>query len=175
MASVIMLSGPIGAGKTAVARELASRWQGPLSAIEGDVFWSFIAKSKSSAKSESSDRRENFRIISRAMTAASVPFVRSGYDVLLDFSIPPEFLKTARVILKDVSLDYVVLRPSLAVCEARAAGRAKGRIADYGPYRSFYALFDGAEPHMIREDDADAVTIAEHVRDGLAAGLFRVS
>src|SRR6202012_3633632 len=57
MGAVIMLSGPIGAGKTTVARELISLLPGPISCIEGDMFWSFIAKSKSE------DRRENFRII----------------------------------------------------------------------------------------------------------------
>jgi len=34
-----------------------------------------------------------------------------------------------------VPLDYVVLRPSETVCEARAASRTEGVIADYGPYR----------------------------------------
>jgi uridine kinase len=40
--SVIFLSGPIGAGKTAVARELLQLLPAPLSYIEGDTFWSFI-------------------------------------------------------------------------------------------------------------------------------------
>ncbi len=163
-----MLSGPIGAGKTSVARELISILSGPVSYIEGDTFWSFIQKSKSG------DRREDFRVISRAMTAASIPFARSGYDVILDFSIPPEFLKTARVIVKELPLDYILLRPSLPVCEARAAGRAEGRIADYGPYRDFYALFEGAERHAISDDTADAATIASRIREGIGSGAFRV-
>jgi uridine kinase len=48
--SVIFLSGPIGAGKTAVARELLHLLPAPLSYIEGDVFWSFI-KTEASEKS----------------------------------------------------------------------------------------------------------------------------
>jgi adenylylsulfate kinase-like enzyme len=167
MGKVVMLSGPVGAGKTAVARELLKLLPGEMSYIEGDTFWPFIAKSQK-------DRRENFRTLMRAMTAATIPFARSGFDVLLDFSIPPDFLPTARVILKETPLDFVVFKPSLAVCEARAASRKEGVIADYTAYRSFYAMFEDAGPHAIEDDDASAPTIAARIRDGLAAGAFRV-
>lgn len=168
MGSVIMLSGAVGSGKTTVARELIALLPGPLSYIEGDTFWSYIAKG------EKRSRREDFPVIMRAMTAAALPFARSGFDVLLDFSIPPEFLPTARKILKEVALDYVVLRPSLAACEARAAGRSEGKIADYAAYREFYLLFDGAERYTICDDTADATLLATRIREGLTAGKFRV-
>jgi chloramphenicol 3-O-phosphotransferase len=168
MGTVIMLSGPIGAGKTTVASALVTLLPGPLTYIEGDTFWSYIKKPKGE------DRRENFRIIMRAMTAAALPFARSGYDVLIDFSIPPEFLKTARVILKDIPLDFVLLRPSQAVCAARAASRAQGKILDYASYGDFYALFDGMDRYAIHDDGADAAAIAKRIQDGLQAGVFRV-
>ena len=75
----------------------------PLSYIEGDRFWPFLTKT------EKRSRSENFGVPMRSMTAAAVPFARSGFDVLLDFSIPPEFLTTARKILKEIPLDYIVL------------------------------------------------------------------
>jgi Mg-chelatase subunit ChlI len=164
-----MLSGPVGAGKTRVARELIALLPGPLTCIEGDTFWPFIAKA------ETRSAREIFPVLMRAMTAAALPFARSGFDVLLDFSIPPNFLDTARKILKEVPLDFVVLRPSVAVCEARAAGRAEGKIADYAPYREFYALFDGAERYTISDDEADAAALAARIRERLSAGKFRVA
>ncbi|MGH9737153.1 MAG: AAA family ATPase [Candidatus Acidiferrales bacterium] len=168
MGAVIMLSGPVGAGKTTVARELIPTLAGPVSYIEGDTFWSFIAKA------ENRSRRENFPVIMRAMTAAALPFARSGFDVLIDFSVPPEFLDTARKILKEVPLDYVVLRPSQTVCEERAASRAEGRITDYTPYRSFYSLFEAAARYAVCEDEAEAAIVAARIRDGLSAGTFRV-
>lgn len=166
--SVTILSGPIGAGKTTVARELLGLISGPVSYIEGDTFWSFISKP------HSRDRREVFHVIMRAMTAATIPLARSGYEVILDFSIPPHFLETARKILKEVPLNYVVLRPSLAVCEARAGARTEGRIADYSGYREFYALFEKAAQPSICEDLADARTVAQRVYEGIRSGAFTV-
>lgn len=163
-----MLSGPVGAGKTTVARELIPMLPEPVAYIEGDTFWSYIARGGQRS------RRENFQVIMRSMTAAAIPFARTGLNVLLDFSIPPDFLPTAVKILKEVPLDFVVLRPSQSVCECRAAARAEGKISDYGPYRDFYALFDGAGRFTIEDDQADCAALAARIRDGLDQGLFRV-
>ncbi len=112
-----------------------------------------------------------------AMTAASVPYAAFGYETILDFSIPPWFLDTARAIAKvrEVPLDYVVLRPGEKVCAARAAARAEGKIADYEPYRELYASFDGVEQNTIQDDTGDAKAVALRIREGLDAGLFRIS
>ena len=89
-ARVTILSGPIGAGKTALSKELIALWSGPLAYIEGDQFWSFLVK-----RAEG-DRREDFRVIMRAMTSAAGSLARTGYDVLLDFSIPPPLCPARR-------------------------------------------------------------------------------
>jgi adenylate kinase family enzyme len=164
--SVTILSGPIGAGKTTVARELVALLPAPVSYIEGDTFWSFVARA------HSGDRREVFQVIMRAMTAAAIPFARSGYQVILDFSIPPQFLETARKILKEVPLNYIVLRPSLATCQSRAAGRLEGRITNYN--REFYALFAQASPYLVCDDEADACSIAKRIHQALREGSFAV-
>lgn len=152
-----------------MARELLDLLPAPVSYIEGDTFWTFIAKA------DQRDRRENFAMIMRAMTAAAIPFARSGYEVLLDFSIPPRFLDTARKILKETPLNYIVLRPSLPVCEARASARTDGKILNYAAYHDFYALFDGPPAHIVCDDDAEASAVASRIWKGLAAGQFRVS
>src|SRR5262249_17928336 len=109
MAAVTILAGPVGSGKTAVAQALEKIWPGRLISIEGDKFWSFFAKGASE------DFRENFGLVMRSMTAAAIPFWKTGYDVLLDFSVPPGFVQHAHTILKEAPLHYVVLRPSVAV------------------------------------------------------------
>jgi hypothetical protein len=84
MKFIIILTGPIEAGKSTVARELIASSSGPIAYIEGDTFWSFIANGL-----EIQSRNKNFRMIMNAMTAASLPYAIAGYEVILDFSIPP--------------------------------------------------------------------------------------
>lgn len=167
--SLIILSGPVGAGKTTVARELLALLPPPVAYIEGDTFWRF-------APTGNGNRRESFGVILRSMTAAAVPFARTGSTVLLDFSMPPDFLPSARRIIKELPLDFVVLLPSRGACAQRAAARPQGRIANYQAYEEFYALFAAAPPrHVLAGDDADAATLARNIHEGLAAGTFRLN
>lgn len=165
---VIFLSGPIGAGKTSVARALLPLLPGPLSYIEGDTFWSFIKKGRDGGS------REDFRVLVRSMTAAAIPFARSGFRVLIDFSIPPTFVDTARKILKEVPFDFVLLRPSLQVCIQRAASREEGAITDDERLKDFYVLFEEGTVQPICDDNADAASLARLIADGLDQGRFRV-
>jgi gluconate kinase len=165
---VIFLSGPIGAGKTAVARALLPLLPGPLSYFEGDVFWSFIKKGRDSGP------REDFPVLVRSMTAAAIPFARSGFQVVIDFSIPPRFVDTARKILKEVPFDFVLLRPSLQVCIQRAASREEDAINDQERLKDFYALFEEGTVEPICDDTADPVSLARQIADGLSQGRFRV-
>lgn len=166
--SVIFLSGPIGAGKTTVARELVHLLPGPLCYIEGDTFWSFIRKEGERGM------QENFPVLIRSMTAAAIPWARKGFRVLIDFSIPPGFVETARKILKEVPFDFVVLRPSLEVCVERASTRKEGAIKDYESLKEFYALFEGGILGPICDDHADAASLARRIVEGLNEGRFRV-
>ena len=166
--SVIFLSGPIGAGKTAVAKALLPLLPAPLSYIEGDTFWSFITKEGERGL------RDNFPMLVRSMTAAAVPFARSGFRVLIDFSIPPTYVDTARKILKEVPFDFVLLRPSLQVCAKRAASRQEGAISDYVMLENFYARFEEWTLEPICDDNADPESLARRIADGLDQGRFRV-
>jgi gluconate kinase len=166
--SVIFLSGPIGAGKTTVAQELLRLLPAPLSYIEGDTFWSFIRKEGERGL------RDSFPVLVRSMTAAAIPFARSGFLVLIDFSIPPAYLDTARKILKEVPFDFVLLRPSLQVCVERAASREKGAITDYARLKDFYALFEDGRTEPICDDHADPSSLAQRIVESLNQGRFRV-
>jgi chloramphenicol 3-O-phosphotransferase len=167
--SVVMLSGPVGAGKTTVARELVSITSSPTCYLEGDTFWSLFAKL------DPGPRHGRFRLIMRSMTAAAVPLARAGYEVILDFSFPLDFLDTARKILKEIPLDLVILRPSLLECRKRSAERTEGRIVDYSKYQDFYAMFEGRPQNEVCDDSADARSLALQIRQGLDAGVFRLA
>ncbi|WP_321843469.1 phosphotransferase-like protein [Paraburkholderia bannensis] len=165
---IIVLSGPPGSGKTSVARALVPLLPQPVAWIEGDRFWKFIVKP------DARERHENFRILIRSMTAACLPFARSGFHVVLDFSVPPAMLDTLRTIVKDIPLHYVLLRPSVETCALRASGRDAGKIADYETLRGFYTLFTGeGASDALSDDSAAPTTLAAEIVSGLAAGRFK--
>lgn len=168
---ILLLSGPVAAGKTTVARELVRLWPAPVVYIEGDVFWSFYAKGAQG----SSPKR--FKTIMASMIAAAVPFAATGSDVIVDFTMPPWFLETAQRVasVRDVPLDYVVFRPSEAACRARGASREAGRIEDYSRYVDLYRDFDALPDHCIADDASSAAEIAARILDGLGRGAYRLS
>jgi chloramphenicol 3-O-phosphotransferase len=159
----------VGAGKTTVCRELIASAAGPTAYIEGDQFWTFIAK-PAAQKSPN----EQFRMIMRAMLAAARHYARDGYDAIVDFSIPPWYLDAVRALLKGCDYSYVVLRPTEAVCASRAAARTEGTITEYESYRELYRAFEGFERHTIANDDSNPVHVAASIWEGLRARAFRM-
>ena len=109
------------------------------------------------------------------MTAAAIPFARSGFRVLIDFSIPPSFVEAARKILKETPFDFVLLRPSLQICVERAASREAGAITDYARLKNFYSRFEDTSIEPICDDSADPASLARRIVEGLNQGRFRVA
>ena len=169
MGSLIILSGPVGAGKTTIAREFLATATGASAYIEGDTFWSFIKR-----PAISDDQLQRFKMVMRAMVASARHMERDDYEVLLDFSIPPWYLDGVRRLLSDKPFHYVVVRPSEAVCAARAAARSDGAITDYARYHDLYASFDGGGRFTIADDESTAADIAARIRAGLTAGTFLI-
>jgi len=168
----VILSGPVGAGKTTVARELIRSAVQPTVYIEGDKFWFFIVKGDKTI-----GRKTNFKTIMMSMVAASVPYALNGYEVILDFSIPPWFLDTVRKIVeaRNIPLEYIILRPGENVCAQRAAQRPEGNISDYSPYHDFYLDFVEADKYSVCDDFGPAKSVADKINNGRREGLFRVS
>src|SRR5579862_9887080 len=88
--SIIVLSGPVGAGKTTVARQMARSADAPTVLVEGDVFWTCIAKGHPGRP-----RQQGFQTLMRAMIRAAAAFAAEDFQVILDFTIPPWFLSAA--------------------------------------------------------------------------------
>ncbi|HEX6809829.1 MAG TPA: AAA family ATPase [Gemmatimonadaceae bacterium] len=168
---ILILSGPVGAGKTTVAREMVSQLGDDVVLIDGDVWWSFFVKNGARGPTP-----KTFRTIMSSMTAAAIPFATGGSRVILDFSIPPWFLDTVRKIagMRDVPLDYVVLRPSVQACAERAKARSEGSILDYSQYRELYRDFDEVARHIVCDDAMSAGEAAAVILRKASQGEFRL-
>lgn len=167
---IILLSGPIGAGKSTVAKEMVALSANSTIYIEGDIFWSFLTKNNGG-----NNPGRYFKMTMTAMIAAALPYALYEHDVIVDFSIPPWFLETVHKVIKGkVPVHYVVLRPTEAICAARAATRAEGKIDDYAKYHELYTSFDEVQRNIIADDTSDAATIAEYVIDGVEEGVFLI-
>ncbi len=167
MGSLVVISSPIGAGKTTVARALVEASPPPLAYIEGDDFWRYLAKPRTGGP------RRNLRAIMPAMFRAAAAIAADDYEAILDFSIPPAFVKTASTRLTNTPAHYVELRPALAVCAARSQPR-RGRHRRYAPYADFYDAFDAEDRFVIRNDAGEPANVVAEIRSGLAEGRFRI-
>ena len=166
MGALVVISGPIGSGKTTVARALVEASPPPLAYIEGDDFWRFLAKPRAGGPPR------NIRAIMPAMFRAAAAIAADDYEAILDFSMPPAFVRAASARVTGAPVHYVELRPALDVCAARAATRAEGVIAGYAPYADFYDAFDAEERFVIRNDTMDPAAVAAGIRAGIADGRF---
>jgi hypothetical protein len=170
-ASIILLSGPPGAGKTTVAAAMvANAPEAKVANIEGDKFWFFAAKGGGGP-------RELSPIVMPAMIGAALPYARAGFTTIVDFTIGPWFLPAVKPAAQDVALDFVILCPSLAECKRRAGGRTEG-VIDYAPYvelHEAFAQFPGFDRHMISDDAPSAEETAARIWTGVRDGAFRVS
>ena len=168
---IVILSGPIGAGKSTVAKELIKSATTPTVYIEGDKFWSFIIK-----REETSEIKKNFGATMWSMVAASVPYACNGYEVILDFTIPPFFLDSVHRITKarNVPIEYIVIKPSESICAERVANRHEGKIPDYSIYHEFYLEFAKAEKYCLSDDLGDAKAIADMIIKKRKNGDFNV-
>ncbi len=62
---IVLLSGPVGAGKTTLAKEMIKSAVDPMVYIEGDKFWFFIVKGGESVPNQ--NRPNRFAAIKKAV------------------------------------------------------------------------------------------------------------
>ena len=185
---VILVSGPPGAGKSTVCRELVSHpasWGGTpgrVAYVEGDTFWAHLPGGTGTLDAPLPPPTR-FRAVMTAMAAAALSYALFDVDVVLDFSVPPWFLDKVRDMAakRGVPLAFVVLLPPKAACAARVSARAKGAVADYDAhFGSLYADFASPDPlvpqHVVPLDSAiSASDVAAALAERLARGEFVVS
>jgi cytidylate kinase len=147
MASITIISGCLGTGKTTLSRALAQAEPAGLHLIT-DTFYHFPAHPLDPTTPES--HAQNTTILT-AIGRAAAAFVEGGYDVFLDGVVGPWFLPTLlHEWDADVRVEYVILQATLAEELARVLRRdgpaTRGRV--YAMHEAF-AKVQGYARHCL--------------------------
>lgn len=170
---LVVVSGPPGAGKSAVARELAGAF--PVSAlVPGDDFFAFVASGWVAPWLPEAHRQNE--VVLGAAAAAAGRFVTGGYAVVYEGVVGPWFLPAFATATGLPELSYVVLLPSEEECLRRVATRTGHGFTDADAARRMHRQFTGAdvdERHVLRDPAGPASDAAAEILARLDRGVLR--
>jgi chloramphenicol 3-O-phosphotransferase len=175
MGRAVILSGPPGSGKTTVGKLLSDAADGPTVHLATDGFYTAIRTGFVMPFLPEAVRQNE--VVIGAVVDCMLAYARGGYDVVVDGIIGPWSLQPFRTaaLEADMSLSFVVLRPTLAEALARAVARNDKALKASGPIRGLYGAFanlDALERHVIDSTGQNAEETAVQVRKGLDSGRF---
>jgi cytidylate kinase len=169
MASLLLVTGPPGAGKSTVSRAIAE--ESPHSVfVAGDAFIGFLANG-SIAPWLTAAHQQN-QIVTRAAASAAGEYASGGYFMAHDGIVGPWFLRTFASATGMGELDYVVLMPPVETCLERVATRLQLGFTDEAATRQMHQEFASADieaRHVLKTPPGrvdDVVQVVLSARDG---------
>ena len=151
----MLLAGPPGAGKTAVAHHLATTADRPTVHVPTDQLYlwikaGYVVPYLPEAASQNA-------VIERVMVALAREYLAGGYDVILEGILGPWALPAFAAL----DYTYIVLRPSLTVALGRATARGPGALTIIEPIKGLYHAFEHLGDREACVIDSSTLTIAE--------------
>jgi cytidylate kinase len=174
MGSLLVVTGPPGAGKSTVARILVQR-SSPSVLVEGDAFFGFLAAGGIDPWLPES-HAQNTTVL-EAAAAATGRFASAAYETVFDGVLGPWFLDAFTAASGLDHLDYVVLLPPADRCVVGVLSRTDHAFTDEAATRHMHAMFAGAtvEPrHVLTDLPTDPVEVADRVTAARGAGNLRI-
>jgi hypothetical protein len=163
MTSLLVVTGPPGAGKSTVAGILANRVE-PSVLVAGDDFFRFLARGAIPPWLPAS--KEQNEVVTQAAAAAAGRYAAGGFATVYDGVVGPWFLPTFVVASGLERLDYVVLMPPVGLCVERVATRRGHGFTDEAATRKMHAEFARGEidpRHVVLDPPAQPEAVADHV------------
>ncbi len=135
--SLLIVTGPPGAGKSTIAAELAN--QSPSSVlVHGDDFFGFLAAGAIEPWLPESHTQNE--IVTEAAARATGRFAED-YETVYDGVIGPWLLPTFASACNLTTLDYVVILPPVDICVSRVSTRTGHGFDDEPATRKMHAEF----------------------------------
>lgn len=160
--AIYLISGPMAAGKSTVARSLAERFAHGVH-LEGDVFRRSIVRGRAEmTPGASTEARAQLHLRYRLATAAADAYLAAGFTVALEDVFAPEQLGELRASIAGRPCHVIVLLPSLAAIAARERGRAE---KGYGGWtvEQLHAVFTAVSVRVGVWLDTSELTVEETV------------
>ncbi|MDQ7805885.1 AAA family ATPase [Amycolatopsis sp. A133] len=173
--SLLILTGPPGAGKSTVARMVTENASRAAVHLHTDSFYVWIRTGFVPPYLPEAARQN--KVVLGVIAGAACGYARGGYDVVLDGVVGPWALQPFRDAAARDGLDlfYAVLRPSLEVTLARGTARDAPELTAVEPLKGMHAAFTGLgdlERHVIDTTEQTVEETADVVRRRARSAAF---
>lgn len=173
MEQLLVVTGPPGAGKSSVARIIASRAESSV-LVEGDAFFGFLESAAIDPWLAPSHQQN--RVVMSAVGAAVGRFLAADYFTVLEGVVGPWFIDEVLRSAGVQSADYAVLLPDAELCVQRVTARPEGRFSDGAATRTVHRDFATSnieERFTIRRPLGGPDQVAEQIEVARGRGLLR--
>jgi 2-phosphoglycerate kinase len=170
MASLLLVTGPPGAGKSTVAGMLVERFDHSV-LVEGDSFFGFLRRGAVAPwLPEANGQNE---VVTRAAASAAGQYVAGGYAAVYDGVVGAWFLPTFAAATGLGRVHYVVLLPSVERCLARVTARQGHGFTDEAATRKMHGEFARAEidqRHVFVDRSDEVEAVVDRILEAFAGG-----